>query len=121
MLRKEENWDALHFAVFFTIHNWISGWDCNVCVFGGGKGMNDLTEKLIYYAKKCDVENWADAMGKVARIKALKAENAKLRETLSACAKAAGASVFPDCTLEFMAFIPEEIRLAIVKTKGLDK
>jgi hypothetical protein len=55
------------------------------------------------------------------RIKALEAENAKLRETLSACAKAAGASVFPDCTLEFMAFIPEEIRLAIAKTKRSDK
>jgi hypothetical protein len=47
--------------------------------------MSDLTENLIYYAKKCDVENWADAMGEAAnRIKALEAENEKLRAAFRA-------------------------------------
>lgn len=39
--------------------------------------MSDLTESLIYYAKKCDVENWAEAMGEAAdRIEALETAQA---------------------------------------------
>jgi len=45
----------------------------------------------------------------------LKAENEALRQIVSECATALGACFSPECTLEFMAMLPDEIALGVGK------
>lgn len=45
----------------------------------------------------------------------IRAENDALRAIISQCAEAAGAAVGPECSIEFMKALPEEIRLGRVR------
>lgn len=54
-------------------------------------------------------------------IERLSAENTKLRSILSECAFAIGNGAFvgPNCTLEFMALLPNEIKLVMKRQRSL--
>lgn len=48
-------------------------------------------------------------------VERLKAENEALRQIVSECATACGAGCSPECTLEFMAMLPDEIASVVGK------
>ena len=62
---------------------------------------------------KLDLVQSSEDMGRIC------AENAKCRAIISECAAALGngAVVSPECTVDFMAHVPNEIRLYVAKLK----